>query len=193
MNLRTLTLIAVAVWAPIVADAEADTKIKPEVHRPPVLQKCLSKTQILAQLRKKGYRAARKDMKRQRSAYLITAVRHSRKQVLKVERCSGKILSVQSAREAARVTPDTSAIRRAPKIQLQCLSKTAVHQKLKSGGYGYLKLENIHGPFATSSGKEYRAQTLVKEGPRWCQAKLKVNCYNGNVTDYDTLEDTCIY
>lgn len=193
MNLRTMALIAIAVWTPIVGgQADGAPRLKRDLQRPAA--KCLSQQQILAKLRKQGYRASRKDIRKSSGQYIVTAVRHSSKLDVKVDRCTGKILGVQAARAAAaRRDGKFDHLRKRPKIRLTCMSKQAIHQKLKARGYNYLKLENIHGPFNTPKGKVYRAQTLVKEGPRWCQAKLTASCYNGQVTDYDTLEDTCIY
>lgn len=192
MNLKTMALIAVAVWTPIITDADAGTRINPDLQRT-ALKKCLSESQILAQLRKKGYRTLRTDPRRSsRSAYLITSIRHRQKLEVKVDRCTGKILGVQAVHEAARLKPGVDRLRQTPKITLKCLSKSAIYQKLKDRGYNYLKPEQISGPHDSPKGKVYRAQTLVKAG-HWCQVKIAVSCYNAKILEYETLQDTCIY
>ncbi len=191
MNLRTLTLIAVAVWAPIFADAEGAPDRARDLRRPAA--KCLTKGQILADLRKRGYRARQKDMRSGFSGdYFVQGVSHAGKVEVRVNRCTGKILSVQAARKASRRMPSAEPLRKAPKLTLKCLSKQAIYDKLKARGYNYLKPEQITGPFNTPKGKVYRVQTLVKAG-YWCQVKLTVNCYNAALIESDTIEESCIY
>ena len=217
MNVRTLALIAVAVWTPLIINpADSAPRLKRDVQRSTT--ECLSQSQILSKLRREGYRpvkrrtrsgrvlffdeadalfgkrtgvrdshdkyarrAAPKAAPRPRSAsgaYLVTAVRHNKRVDLTVDRCTGRVLKIQAAREALKA--------------LKCLSKSSVYQKLKTN-YPYLKAENVSGPYNTPKGKAYKAQTLVKEGPQWCQVKLTVSCYNAKLLEYDRLDDTCIY
>jgi hypothetical protein len=188
MNLRTIALIAVAVWTPLLADADA----APEIKRDLRAVKCLSESQILSDLGRKGYVQTRRAVKRTLKTLEVAALRDSKLVILNVDRCTGKILSVQAAREAARQMPSAEPLRKTPKLTLKCLSKRAVYQKLKDRGYNYLKPEQITGPFDSSQGKVYRAQTLVKAG-QWCQVKITVSCYNAKLLDYKTIQESCVY
>ena len=188
MNLKTIALIAVAVWTPLLTDADATPEIKRELRA----VKCLSESQILADLGRKGYVQTRRAVKRTSRTLEVAALRNRKLVILNVDRCTGRILGVQAAREAARQMPGVEPLRKTPKLTLQCLSKQAVYQKLKDRGYNYLKLEQIAGPFNSSQGKVYRAQTLVKAG-QWCQVKITVSCYNAKLLEYETIQESCIY
>lgn len=174
------SILAVSVLSMGVAAAPAKRELKPrpdvQLKRPDLRTRCLSESQILAKVREQGYRAGRKDMKRFSGKYLITSVRHRAKFVLEVDRCTGKILAVGPARIKIKV----------------CRSKSTIVNLLKPS-YPYAKVEKFHGPYAYGSTRVYRGLVLEKQGPRWCQVKLIVDCYTGKVLKRDTLLDTCIY
>lgn len=161
------------------APAKRDLKPTPDVRlkQPDLRIRCLSEAQIRAALAREGYRTARTAPKKTREGLVFFANHRGKPVQVTVNACTGKILSVGPARIKIKI----------------CMSKTALANYLKSHGYPYAKPESFNGPYAQGGTKVYRGQVLEKQGPRWCQVKLIVDCYTGNVLKRETLLDTCIY
>lgn len=163
----------------VAAPAKPELKPAPDVQlkRPDLRIRCLSEAQIRSQLARQGYRTARTAPKKTRKGLVFVANHRGKPVYVTVNPCTGKILSVAPLRVKINV----------------CKPKTAIVDYLKTHGYPYAKPEKFSGPYQQGGNKVYRGQVLEKQGPRWCQVKLTVHCYTGQVLKHDTLLDTCIY